>query len=1039
MQDKCKLLSRMESREALGPPLLQQQLPVDPLQQEITLLNRSSQETRIPSLLARLSNPPSLREPLLNPTHNPIGVSLSTAMTSLNDIGEEKSLKQPSMSRSIPNSSTPLEMIGRELTLPLDHSSQLSRAMTPKSTQRPGMGERSTRNSAPPALLYRLQMDTSPMENQVPRRSKWTSQHSHGPQISKADVPSCETPLIKLSNSSNYTPLILKRLSGHSLTSQIVPSSQIQNGRISSQAELSTLTQSSADSSPPLVTIQRPRNSEISRFPSELSNRQKLSRTEEIGLSPGIGQSEQQFSHSPTGCRNCLAMGNISSTYSQLHTPASTVESSPSIRQSEKGLEMSGTLNYGISKNFRTSKSLTWTRSGYQSLRRALPKMTINAKESVTKIGRKTNLVTSGTTANAVKRKRTAGDYMSATNAKRQDIKEKTVGSSKLATERPKYMQRSVWTGADDSSLCSPTACCTVSDNPLPRPPQEEFTIDAVSTIRNNPHLFKIVTPINVTRFEELLETHPNSSFTQSVCVSLREGFWPWANTQQKEYPATWDFSERPPKTEHEAGFLRDQRDVEIAADRYSESFGTDLLPGMYSTPIHAVPKPRSEKLRLVNDHSAGPFSLNSMIAREDVAGAKMDSIADLIGALLRYRRKHPDKRLVLFKSDVSAAYRRLPLHPLWQIKQIITVDDNRHVDRCTSFGGRASCRHYTAFMGLVLWIAIFIKLISDLFGYIDDNFSFDEEGNVMWYEPYQCYYPTKQTKLLKFWDEISLPHDKAKQEYGPVLRIIGFMVDPELMRVSMDEEDRTRLLQRVSDFSATAPGGTRRTLREFQQLAGWINWSFNVFPLLKPALSNVYAKIGGKTESHAKIFVNKGVVQDLDWFRMHVQRSPGVYLFENVDWDIQQADVVAYSDACLSGLGFYLVQSDQGFQCLVPQSPPKDTIFYFEALAVVSVVDAVTRLHKVPSRLLIFCDNTNTVNIFHSLRSLPPYNNLLKFTVSLLLKYNISLRVMHVPGVENIIADSLSRFENAKAIAECPNLSISSFQPPRVAMGLDL
>ena len=456
----------------------------------------------------------------------------------------------------------------------------------------------------------------------------------------------------------------------------------------------------------------------------------------------------------------------------------------------------------------------------------------------------------------------------------------------------------------------------------------------------------------------------------------------------------------------------------------------------MYSTPIHAVPKPRSEKLRHVNDHSAGTYSLNSMIAREDVVGAKMDTISDLIGALLGYRRKRPNTTLILFKSDVSAAYRRLPLHPLWQIKQIVTIDDNRHVDRCTSFGGRGSCRDYTAFMGLVLWIAIFIKLLADLFGYIDDNFSFDEEGNVTWYEPYQCYYPAKQTGLLKLWDEIGLPHDKSKQEYAPVLRIIGFMVDPNLMRVSMDDEDRTRLIKQVSDFSATAPGGTRRTLREFQQLAGWINWSFNVFPLLKPALSNIYAKLGGKKESHAKIFVSKAVVRDLDWFLSHVRSSNGVYLFETVDWDLQEADITAYSDACMTGLGFFLERSREGFQCIVPQDPPKDTIFYFEALAVVSVVDAVTQLPTIPSRLLIFSDNTNTVDIFHSLRALPPYNDLLKFTVSLLLKYDISLRVVYTPGVDNVIADSLSRFENTRAVAACPGLSISNFQPPRIAMG---
>ena len=129
--------------------------------------------------------------------------------------------------------------------------------------------------------------------------------------------------------------------------------------------------------------------------------------------------------------------------------------------------------------------------------------------------------------------------------------------------------------------------------------------------------------------------------------------------------------------------------------------------------------------------------------------------------------------------------------------------------------------------MGLELWIAIIIKSIPDIFGYINDNFSFEEEGKVTWYVPYQCYYPSKQTQLLKLWDEINLPHDKSKQEYAPVLRVIGFLVDPALMRVSMDNTDKDQLIKYITDFVATAPGGTCRTLREFQQLAGWINWSF--------------------------------------------------------------------------------------------------------------------------------------------------------------------------------------------------------------------
>ena len=687
----------------------------------------------------------------------------------------------------------------------------------------------------------------------------------------------------------------------------------------------------------------------------------------ETGLSRGIGQLEPLSLPFLTERKNSPVMESTSSISSPLPTPACIAESSPLTKLSGRGWEASGTSNYQTSRNSRTSRSRTWIRSGFQSSRGPQRKM-VEEREREAKTGKKMNLATSGMTENAVKQRKTAEGCTSATNAEREDIEERNVGNNSVP-KRPKYLERSVWTDTDASPSFSPTACSTLTDKPLPRPPAEEFlNSDALNTIRDNPHLFKIITPINIHQFERLLNSHPNKAFVQSVCTSLRDGFWPWANTQKEDYPVTWDFSERPPKTKREADFLREQRDIEVNAGRYSEDFGTDLLPGMYSTPVHAVPKPRTEKLRLVNNHSAGRFSLNSMIARKDVLGAKMDSISDLIGAIIKYRRRYPDATLILFKSDVSAAYQRLPLHPLWQIKQVVTVDDSRHVDRCTSFGGRGSCRDYTAFMGLVLWIAIFIKFISDLFGYIDDNFGFDEEGNVMWYEPYRCYYPTKQTKLLKLWDEICLPHEKAKQEYGPVLRIIGFNVDPKLMRVSMDEEDRSRLLQHVVSFVAIAPGGTRRTLREFQQLAGWINWSFNMFPLLKPALSNVYAKISGKTESHARIFVSRAVVRDLEWFVSQVDLSNGVYLFEDVDWDEGRADAVAYCDACLSGIGFFFERSSEGFQCAVPQCAPKDTIFYFEALAVACVVDEAIRSTSIPSRLLVFSDNTNTVDIFHSL-----------------------------------------------------------------------
>src|SRR6202522_553086 len=868
------------------------------------------------------------------------------------------------------------------------------------------------------------------------------NQHSHG-QVQR--IPKrrhCPSTWSRRSSSLEFIPWTLRQPEDRSPTPQLVQSSQIPSGETISPERQSISMRFSVDNSPRRMTTSESKNLENSSSLMERLNLPKSYETVETGVSPGIEPSELPPLRSCTDCRSSQDMANISRPYSPLLTPASTIVSFPTTKQLGNVSDRSEISNCSITRNLQTSRSLTWIRSGYQPAQKGPLRRTMEKDRSEERAGRGLSPVTGGTKAPASKRKRTVEEIMCVIDVENVGTREATV--TRLPVENkpskcPKYLRKSIWFSADKRILNSPTANCTLFDAPLPRPSQEEFdNVDALTTIRNNPDLFKIVTPINVDSFQQLLESHPNQPFVKSVCVALREGFWPWAHTNLDTYPVTWDFSHRPPKTEHEADFLRSQRDVELVAGRYSEGFGSDLLQGMYSTPIHSAPKPRSEKLRLINDHSAGEYSLNSMIAREDVAGARMDSISDLTTALLCYRRSHPSTTLVMFKSDVSATYRRLPLHALWQIKQIATIDGVRHVDRCTSFGGRGSCRCYTAFMGLVLWIAIFVKSLADLFGYIDDNFLFDVDGNVEWYEPYGSYYPAKQTQLLLLWDEIGLPHEKLKQEYGRTLRIIGFMVDPNSMRVSMDNDDQASLVRRVLEFIATAAGGTRRTLREFQELAGWINWSFKVFPLLKPALSNVYEKISGKSESHAKIFVNKGVVRDLSWFVSKVKELDGIYLLEDVDWATEEAVVTASGDVCLSGLGYFLEDSCKGFQCVLPTDCPTNTIFYFEALVVVSIVEAASQMSKVPSKLLIFSDNENTVDMFYSLRCKPPYNDLLKYTVNLLLRHHISLRVVHIPGVDNIIADSLSRFENARAYAACPGLSISTFQPPQLTMGLE-
>jgi len=92
-------------------------------------------------------------------------------------------------------------------------------------------------------------------------------------------------------------------------------------------------------------------------------------------------------------------------------------------------------------------------------------------------------------------------------------------------------------------------------------------------------------------------------------------------------YPLMWDNSFRPLKNEEHQAFVQEQVDEEVHLGRFSYPFGPDLLEGMYSTPVHVVPKPNLSKLWLVVDHSAGEFSLNSMINLDDSSGVKLDGM----------------------------------------------------------------------------------------------------------------------------------------------------------------------------------------------------------------------------------------------------------------------------------------------------------------------------------------------------------------------------------------------------------------------------
>ena len=132
---------------------------------------------------------------------------------------------------------------------------------------------------------------------------------------------------------------------------------------------------------------------------------------------------------------------------------------------------------------------------------------------------------------------------------------------------------------------------------------------------------------------------------------------------------------------------------------------------------------------------------------------------------------------------------------------------------------------------------------------------------------------------------------------------------------------------------------------------------------------------------------------------------------------------LIGYTDASGVNMGIWFSGEFTGFQCSLLAEGPQGLIFFYKVLAVYSA------FHLGASYgcgwITIYCDNTNTVNMFGSLHAQLTYNSILICTVDFTLNTAITTKVYFVPSTQNVIADHLSRFQNAEALRLAPHLDI--------------
>jgi hypothetical protein len=73
---------------------------------------------------------------------------------------------------------------------------------------------------------------------------------------------------------------------------------------------------------------------------------------------------------------------------------------------------------------------------------------------------------------------------------------------------------------------------------------------------------------------------------------------------------------------------------------------------------------------------------------------------------------------------------------------------------------------------------------------------------------------------------------------------------------------------------------------------------------------------------------------------------------------------------------------------------------------------------------------------MFNTLSALPSYNGIIKSAVDKLLSdinNPIQLRVIHIPGESNTVADALSRGQLHTVVDYVPTITLDTFSPPHI------
>ena len=443
------------------------------------------------------------------------------------------------------------------------------------------------------------------------------------------------------------------------------------------------------------------------------------------------------------------------------------------------------------------------------------------------------------------------------------------------------------------------------------------------------------------------------------------------------------------------------------------------------SSPLGLVPKGDGGWRRIHHLSFPEDTSVNAFIPREfgTITYVTFDEIINNVITAGRHS--------IIIKRDIKEAFRNIPVAIPDQWLLGFYWNDTYYCERALSFGLRTAPMLFNLFAEAFHWILLRVLRYPRLNHYLDDFVFILSQHEA----------PSLQQLVAGYrslTDFLGIPRKDSKDVCSTTATVLGVEVDTVKMEARLPPEKIAKVLKHTRE--ALKKGTMNR--HEAESLAGLLSFCARVVRLGRTFTQSLFSFIAKHPGHYRQAKLNRDLEADLKWWNELLPQFNGVRLLD----DRNRVSVSLWTDASDEGLGaFYKTSSQESFtdipehQAIAIRANKRLRRKHINIKETVAVLRAIERWGPLwaSTRLNIYTDSSTVFTGLSvgSIRS--PAMEPLKRIFLLATKHDVLIKASWIPGVENKLADALSRFDSVTITNLCPHWqNLSRLKPPQASGG---